>query len=108
MQKVLGNSVFVKTISYREKSGGNEVYCLHFQKPDGFENIYALWAQETGSGNDNGATTAYELEIPASSAVYVVVPANNDLDGDTIPANPVRGKLELLVSEKPQFVVVKN
>ena len=109
MQNVLGKTSYSKAISFKEVSGANEVYCLEFDNAATSEKVYVLWTRATNSKTDNGATTAYELK-PGYKVVnaYSVLPADLDMNGDTIVPTVTDNSIQLTLSETPQFVVVSG
>jgi hypothetical protein len=71
--------------------------------------VYALWTRETASKNDNGATTNYQLDLGMSpSEVYAIVLTNLDEDGDTVALTLDGTKTNLVLTEKPIFVVASD
>jgi hypothetical protein len=109
MQKVLGETRFKQTVAYAEKSGNNEIYCLEFEQTESQKWVYALWTRETASKNDNGATTNYQLDLGMSpSEVYAIVLTNLDEDGDTVALTLDGTKTNLVLTEKPIFVVASD
>jgi hypothetical protein len=109
MQNVLGKAEFSKVASFKELSGTNEVYCIEFVNSANSEKTLVLWTRKTNSKVDDGTRTAYSLNIGYQAEyAYLVVPVDKDMDGDTLRfANPGQ-KLDLNLTETPQFVVVSG
>jgi hypothetical protein len=109
MQNVLGKVEFSKVVSFKELSGTNEIYCLEFTNPATSEKTFALWTRKTNSKIDDGSTTSYSMNVGYQAEyAYSVVPVDKDMDGDTIKyANPGQ-KLDLNLTETPQFLVVSG
>ena len=109
MQNVLGKCEYTKTVSYKQLSGNNEIYCIEFTNPANFEKVFALWTRKTGSNTDNGAQTNYQF-VPGFQikSAYAVLPADTDMDGDTINPIITDDKIELKLTETPQFVFVSE
>lgn len=109
MQNLLGKTAYSKTISYKELSGTNEVYCLEFDNPVTSEKVYALWTRKADSNNDDGTTISYKLNPGYKvETAYSVLMADKDMDGDTIKPVITDNAIELTLSETPQFVVVSG
>ena len=107
MQNILGKTDYSKAISYKEISGKNEVYCFEFNNPITSEKVYALWTRATGSNIDSGTTTNYKLNTGFKiGKAYSVIPADKDMDGDTIRPIITDSTIDLTLSETPQFMVV--
>ncbi|HEY3372226.1 MAG TPA: T9SS type A sorting domain-containing protein [Prolixibacteraceae bacterium] len=109
MQNVLGKTEYSKTTSYKELSGDNEIYCLEFIQPLTLQKVYALWTRKPASNTDSGVKTSYTLNPGFQvGEVYSVVPADKDMDGDTIRPMVTDNAIALTLSETPQFVVVSE
>ena len=109
MQNLLGKTDYTKAISYKEVVGKNEVYCFEFNNPVTSEKVYALWTRTTGSNIDSGTKMAYKLNTGFKvKNAYSVIPADKDMDGDTIVPIISENTIELTLSETPQFVVVSE
>ena len=107
MQNVLGKTDYSKAISYKEISGKNEVYCIEFNNPVTLEKVYALWTRATDSNTDSGTTTNYKWDTGSKvEKAYSVIPADKDMDGDTIIPVFSANTIEVILTETPQFVVV--
>ena len=107
MQSVLGKTDYSKAISYKEISGKNEVYCIEFNNPVTLEKVYALWTRATDSNTDSGTTTNYKWDTGSKvEKAYSVIPADKDMDGDTIIPVFSANTIEVILTETPQFVVV--
>ena len=107
MQNVLGKAEFSKVVSFKELSGTNEVYCIEFVNPANSEKTFALWTRKTNSKVDDGTKTSYSLNFGYQPEyAYSIVPANMDMDGDTIRYTNAAQTMELNLTETPQFVVV--
>lgn len=109
MQNVLGNYEFSSTVLYKQLSGTNEIYCLEFTHPANSEKVFALWTRRTGSNTDNGTQTNYQF-VPGFliKSAYSIVPADLDMDGDTINSTITDNKIALNLTETPQFVFVSE
>jgi hypothetical protein len=109
MQNLLGKSEYVKTNSFKELNGSDEIYCMEFQNPENLDKTYAMWTRKTGSKTDDGSQTTYELSMDSKpNRVYTVLPVDKDLDGDTIVPAISEDKVTLTLSETPQFVVISG
>lgn len=107
MQNVLGKTEFTKTVSYKQASAGNEVYCFEFTNPATSEKVYALWTRATNTKTDNGAKMVYKLNPGFKvDKAYSVLPVDKDMNGDTIVPTITDNSIELNLTETPQFVVV--
>lgn len=109
MQNVLGELMYNRTVAYGEEFGNNEVYCLEFEHPGNEDKVYALWVRETGSDNDNGANTVYQLNLEAvPSSAFSILPKDLDADGDTASVELNGTVVDLNLTETPLFVVAKG
>lgn len=109
MQNTLGKTEYSRAISYKSLSGSNEVYCLEFNNPVTSEKVYALWTRIANSKTDNGTKVAYQLKPGLLiDKAYSILPADKDMDGDTITPTITDNGIELTLSETPQFVVVSG
>lgn len=109
MQNVLGNYEYTGTMLYKQPSGVNEIYCLEFTHPQNSAKVYALWTRRTGSNNDLLAQTNYQFSPGyLLKSAYSVLPADLDMDGDTIIPKISDTKIELKLTETPQFVFVSE
>lgn len=109
MQKILGETRFVRPVAYALEKDNKHIYCLEFENSAKQEKVFALWTRENGSKNDNGAKANYELDlgkIPVN--VYAVLPVDQDIDGDTVSINPEGTKVNLQLTETPLFLVVSD
>lgn len=109
MQNMLGKTEFTGTVTYRELSGNNEIYCFEFTNPENSEKVFALWTRKSGSKTDDGTKFTYQLNpgyLPAYA--YSVVPTDLDADGDTLNLNVSGQNIEIGLTETPQFVVVSG
>jgi len=109
MQNVLGKAEFAKIVSFKELSGMNEVYCMEFVNPAKAEKTFAIWTRKSNSKTDDGTKITYSFKPGYQpDYAYSIIPADQDMDGDTIQyANPAQS-LELNLTETPQFVVVSG
>lgn len=109
MQNILGKTEYSKAISYKSMSGSNEIYCLEFNNPVTSEKVYALWTRIPNSKNDNGTKVNYQLQPGLHiDKAYCVLPADKDMDGDTITPKITDQAIELNLTETPQFVVISG
>ncbi|MBV5311971.1 MAG: T9SS type A sorting domain-containing protein [Prolixibacteraceae bacterium] len=109
MQNVLGKTDYSKAVSYKQLSGNNEIYCMEFANPVNSEKVYALWTRKTGSNTDDGSKTSYQFNPGyVINSAYSVIPADLDMDGDTVKTTLINNKIELNLTETPQFVVVSG
>ncbi len=105
MQNVLGDKEIGRMTYYQETVGNNEVYYLKFNG-FGFTKVYAIWTRKKGSKTDEGIKTNYQLELDNEPvSIFSVIPVTNDMDGDTIVHKVDGIKVNLELSETPQFVV---
>jgi hypothetical protein len=109
MQNVLGQAEFIKAFDYKTLSGNNEIYCIEFSNPTNSEKVFAVWTRRTNSNTDDGSKTAYQLKPGYKPAyAYSVIPADGDLDGDTLRYTFNSQTIELNLTETPQFVVISE
>ena len=109
MQNTLGKYEYSSAVSYKQLSGNNEIYCLEFTNPAKSEKVFALWTRRTGSNTDNGTQTNYQF-VPGFliKSAYSILPADLDMDGDTIIPPITDDKIELKLTETPQFLFVSE
>jgi hypothetical protein len=109
MQNLLGKTRFLKVAAYKEISGTNEIYSFEFDNPADARKVFAIWTRKAGSKTDSGTKTTYSFNpgFQVESA-YSVLPADLDLDGDTLNPTITDNKIALNLTETPQFVVVKE
>jgi hypothetical protein len=109
MQNILGNDEFSEVVSFKELSGTSEVYCMEFVNPVNSVKTFVLWTRKTNSKVDDGTTIAYSLNVGYQPTyAYSIIPADKDMDGDTIRYTTPTQTLNLNLTETPQFVVVSG
>jgi len=107
MQNVLGKAEFSKVVAFKEPAGTSEVYCFEFNNPANSDKIYALWTRKTDSKTDDGTKSTYHLNPGYKAAyAYSILPADKDMDGDTIKYSTANQTIDLNLTETPQFVVI--
>ena len=108
MQKRLGNATLNQILSYREMINNNEVYCFEF-KNENKEFIYAMWTREKDSKTDNGTKLNYTLNLDYQPEYcYTIKPKDKNLYGEKSDINTTGNKIELELSETPQFIFVSE
>ncbi|MCD6354174.1 MAG: T9SS type A sorting domain-containing protein [Prolixibacteraceae bacterium] len=106
MQKVLGNAVLEKVVSYRQTKGVNEIFCFEFVN-DSSEQVYALWAREKNSNTDNGTTLNYSFDIGYHPGyAYSIAPEDKNMEGVKKSLVFNASSVDLSLSETPLFLVV--
>jgi hypothetical protein len=106
MQNVLGSFNYDSTVSYGLPEGDNEIYCFRFRNSQN-QTIYALWTRQKGSPGDNGSTVTYNFELDyLPEYAFSIIPADNDMDGDTLMHEVSGNTIPLTLTETPQFLMV--
>lgn len=106
LQKMLGSARLKSIPAYREAAGNNEVYCFEFVNPSE-EKIFAVWTREKNSKTDSGISMNYQLDLGYTpEKVEIIAPADKDLDGVKTLVSASGSKVNLVLTETPQFVVV--
>ncbi len=109
LQNILGNYSLKDIPAYALKTGENEVYCFRFENPVKSDAIYVFWARKTGSDGDSGISVSYSFDLGYTpQKAYSVLPKNFDENGDTVEIEAVGSKINLTLTETPQFVVVSE
>ncbi len=108
-QNILGDFVYEKALTYREKHGGNEVFNVKFTDHSSGKNVLVLWTRKIESVHDSGVKTEYQIEVQKEICnAYLIKPAYIDIDGDTTLVNPHGSNLGVVLTETPQFLVIEN
>ncbi len=106
LQNVLGDFDYNSTVAYGDSVGDNDVYCFKFVDHQN-HNVYALWTRNRNSPADNGAKSAYDLQLDyLPEFAYSILPQDKDMDGDTVMHEVSGKKISLSLSETPQFLVI--
>ncbi|WP_159523051.1 glycosyl hydrolase [Sunxiuqinia indica] len=109
LQRILGDLVYDKALTYRQKHGENEVFNLKFTDRSSKKNVLVLWTRKIESDHDSGVKTEYQIEVTKDvNNAYLIKPNYLDMDGDTTLVKPQGGNLGVVLTETPQFLVIEN
>ena len=108
LQNTMGDAVFNRIVSWRAPAGSNEVYCFEFLN-DNHEKVYALWTRVKNSKTDSGTTLNYKFDMGYQPKyAHTIQLKDKDLDGEKSELILSGSTIDLILTEKPQFLVISE